>query len=286
MKIVFFGASKFVIPILEVLHKNFDLVLVVTTEKLSTEPVISYCKENKIPFILVKQFNNETIGQLKKANAPLAILAFFGLILPNNILNIFPLGIINTHPSLLPKYRGSTPVQTAILNGDKTTGITILKLDEKVDHGPILAKVEEKILNTDTAETLYERLFKIGAKILPQTINQYIKSRLRLSPQTHSKATFTKALTRQDGYFEINKSLPAGRQAPSPEVLGRMIRAYYPWPGVWSTLRVKGKGLRVKFLPGRKLQVAGRKPMRIKDFVNGYSEAREWILELFPAVNI
>lgn len=255
MKVVFFGSGKFVLPILEVLRKNFDLVFIVTTTD--------------------HQLNKETIKKLKKMNAPFAVLANFGLIIPPKILNLFPKGIFNIHPSLLPKYRGPTPGQTAILNGDKMTGVTIIKLDEEVDHGPILGQVEEPILSDDTADTLYERLFKIGAKLLSQNIDKYInphliniKGQIKASPQNHSTATFTKRLTRQDGYFDI-------KNPPPPEQLDRMIRAYYPWPGAWTTLRVKGKGLRVKFLPGKKVQVEGRRPMSFKDFLNGYPEVKE-----------
>src|SRR3989344_6174110 len=154
-KIIFFGSSKFVIPIIKVLKQNFDITIVVTTECELTDTVPFYCKKQGIPFLSVQQFNNETIQQLKEQKAPVAALAYFGLILPGNILNIFPKGIFNIHPSLLPKYRGPTPVQTAILNDDIETGVTIIKLDKEVDHGPILNQVTEPILPDDTAETLY-----------------------------------------------------------------------------------------------------------------------------------
>src|SRR3972149_4566380 len=122
-KIVFFGSSKFVIPIIEVLHKNFDLTLVVTTEKLPTDPIPSYCIKSKVHHYIVIDFKDKKlISYLANAKAPIGALASFGAIVPNEILQIFPKGIINIHPSLLPRYRGSTPIQTSILNGDKTTG--------------------------------------------------------------------------------------------------------------------------------------------------------------------
>lgn len=247
MKIVFFGSGKYVGPIIEVLKRNFDLVLIITPanfEKLDIET------------------------QIKNVRPEVGVLANFGLLIPPQILDLFARGILNIHPSLLPKYRGPSPAQMAILNNEKKTGVTIIKLDKEVDHGPILAQVEEPILPDDTAESLYERLFKIGSQLLPQTINQYIKGQIKLSEQNHKKATFTKVLTRQDGYVDL-------KNPPSPEKLERLIRAYYPWPGVWTELRIKNQELRIKFLPGGKIQVEGGKQMGYKDFLNGYPEAKE-----------
>ncbi|MDP2638206.1 MAG: methionyl-tRNA formyltransferase, partial [Candidatus Levybacteria bacterium] len=170
MNIVFFGSSKQVIPIIEVLRKNFDLKLVLTTEDpkpnlasqdqvLRSYPVVKYCLENKIPYLSVSTLSDQKVkSQLLSVNCQIAILADFGLIIPQEILNAFPKGIINIHPSVLPKYRGPTPVQTAILNGEKITGVSIIKLDEEIDHGPILGQEKEKILPTDTSESLYKRL--------------------------------------------------------------------------------------------------------------------------------
>lgn len=273
-KIVFFGSSKFVIPIIEILHKNLDLTLVVTTEKQVNEPVFSYCTAHNTPYISVS--SSKQIINLKSSivNPSLGIVADFGLILPPEILNIFPKGILNIHPSLLPKYRGPTPVQEAILNGDEETGVTIIELDEEVDHGPILTQVKEPIFENDTAQTLYERLFKIGANLLSQTINQYIKNEIKPSEQDHSKATFAKRLTRTDGYIDIESP-------PLKEKLDRMIRAYYPWPGVWGKWQIANSKWRtVKFLPEQKIQVEGGKPMSYKDFLNGYPEAKELIEKL------
>ncbi len=257
MKIVFFGSGKFTKLLIEVLKKNFDLILTLTPADF-------------------KKTDIET--QIKNTRPEVGVLANFGLVIPPQILALFPKGILNIHPSLLPKYRGPTPVQMAILNNEKKTGVTIIKLDEKIDHGPILTQVEEKILATDTAESLYERLFKKGSHLLPQTINQYInpdligiKEEIKPSEQDDSKATFTKSLTRQDGYINFNNP-------PPPEKFEQMIRAYYPWPGVWTRLSKKI----IKFLPAKKIQVEGKKPMSYKDFLNGYPETKEWLSRIYP----
>lgn len=294
LKVIFFGSSKHVIPIIEVLKKNFDLALVVTTETPKPSlalpsqtwrsyPVIKHCVGNKIPYLSISNLSDPNLKSLiLNLKSPLAVLASFGAIIPSEVLNLFPHGIINVHPSLLPKYRGPTPVQTAILNGDKTTGVTIIKLDEQVDHGPILAQVEEPIFESDTSESLYQRLFRLCSSSIVSTIELYLKGKIKLREQNHAEATFTKRLSRQYGYIDLQKT-------PKPEIIDRMIRAYYPWPGAWTQWKMSreagsrsagenGKWKIVKFLPEKKIQVEGKKPMNYKDFINGYPKIGKEIL--------
>lgn len=275
MKILFFGTGFYVIPILETLISDFEVPLVLTTEKSDSEPVSKFCRENNIECLRVSKFTDSVEGQLSMVNASLAVLANFSLIIPERILKIFPKGIINIHPSLLPKYRGPAPGQTAILNGDKKTGVTIIKLDEQVDHGPILAQLEEPILDRDTAQTLYERLFKIGSHLLSKSLPKYLSGELKPVEQNHSKATFTKTLTRQDGFIDLNSqsSIVNGQ-------LSRMIRAYFPWPGVWTKTTINNKQSIIKFLPEKRIQVEGKKPMTFKDFLNGYAKLQPQLVEL------
>lgn len=302
IKTVFFGNGNYVIPILQTLKKNFEVALVLTTEKspilasqgetLQNSPIIKFCKENKISFLSVRKLNNSTISAIKQSDAEIGILANFGFIIPRDILNIFPNGIINVHPSLLPKYRGPSPVQFAILKGEEKTGVTIIKLDEEVDHGPILAQIEEPIKPSDTAETLYKRLFEKGAKLLPQNINNYIKGDIKLSEQDHSKATFTKTLSRKDGYIDLS-SLEIRHGLGNWKLeIARRIRAFYPWPGVWFRANLgqtteNRQQKTVKLLPNNLttqrpndpflIQVEGKKPMSYKDFINGYAEGKRII---------
>ena len=269
-KIIFFGASSYVLPIVEMLKSKFALERVVTTEKLGSDPLIKFCIQNKIPYSFVSS-KNELLKLVNSkssiVNAQLGIVADFGIIIPREILDQFTHGILNIHPSLLPKYRGPTPVQAAILNGDKTTGVTIIKLDEHMDHGPIIEQFEEKISNNDTFETLIKRLFEKTSMALEHVITRYNKDQ-KAHPQDHSKATFTKLLKRDDGFVDIS-------YIPPVEKLDRMIKAFYPWPGVWTRLRLSsgGEAKIVKFLPNKKIQVEGKKQMSYKDFLNGYPNA-------------
>lgn len=276
-KIVFFGSSKHVIPIIQALKSaksRFNLELVVTTEQSPADPVPHFCFKNKIDYLSVSDLSDPTlIFHLSSLNSQIAVLGYFGLIIPKKVLDIFTKGIINIHPSLLPKYRGPTPVQTAILNGEKVTGVTLIKLDENVDHGPVLAAQREKIDSDDTADSLYKRLFKIGADLIYQNIKEYIKENLKPHQQDHSKATFTKLLHKNDGQIDIGNP-------PPKEKLDRMIRAFYPWPGAWTRSMINGKSSIIKFLPEKKLQVEGKNPMSYKDFINGYKEGKEILSKL------
>jgi len=261
MKIVFFGGSKHVIPVLEELKDKLSLVI--TTEKGNNEPVIGFCIKNKIPYLFETSFDENLKSSIINLKSPVAVLADFGLKIPTEVLDIFPKGIINIHPSLLPKYRGPTPVQTAILNGDKIAGVSLIKLDEKIDQGPILAKQEEEIKDSDTADSLYNRLFKIGSELLNKYLEEYLDGKVKLIEQNEKEASYTKILIRRSGFFDI-------KNPPKKEVFQRMIRAFYPWPGVWTKAKFDDQEKIVKFLPGNKIQVEGKKPVSYKDFENGY----------------
>ncbi len=266
MKIVFFGTPYFVDPVLKKLEKNFDVV-----EKIR-EP---------------KEFNNETVQQLCSLSPDLFVVAAYGQILSSKLLEVPRLGAINIHPSLLPKYRGPSPIQSAILNGDKKTGVTFIKMDEQVDHGPIIAQFGATIEPADTFESLAQRLFEQAALELESTIINYNANQTG-KPQDDSKATFTKPLTKQDGYIDLSSLEIARPEKPWRSggnwklEIARKIRAYHPWPGIWTHLRLNsgGQAKIIKLLPGKKLQVEGKKPMSYKDFINGYPNGEEFLKKI------
>src|SRR5438093_1033318 len=138
MNIVFFGSSKYVLPILQELQKEYTIALVLTTEKNAMDAVPKYCLEHGLKFLQVDSLDENTQYAIRNTNSPVGVLADFGLLISQEIIDMFPKGIVNIHPSLLPKLRGSTPGQTAILNGDKKTGVSIMLLDKELDHGPLL----------------------------------------------------------------------------------------------------------------------------------------------------
>lgn len=275
MKVVFFGSSRYVVPVLDMLYTFHNLPLVVTTEQGSLDPIPFYCKAKKIDCIrIIKSANLISSYQIESSGARLGVVADFGLIIPPQVIKFFEFGIINIHPSILPKYRGASPVQSAILNGDRKTGVTIIQLDKHMDHGPILTLQEDEIAPNDTSKSLYERLFKIGALLLQETIQKLETQRATPQEQDHKNATFTKRLTKEDGFSDF-------KTIASKEFFDRLIRAYYPWPGVWTRLRLNNDtpAKVIKFLPGKKIQVEGGREMFYKDFINGYPNADRNLIE-------
>lgn len=285
-KIIFFGTPLFVTPILEELINRGWLVGVVTSpdqkvgrdQKLQAsgialnsppivyEPPFEYSPDNKdFPryhknVLLKPEKLDETfISQVSQLDPDLIVVAAYGKIIPQSILNIPKYGALNVHPSLLPKYRGGTPIQAAILHGDSFSGITIIQMDDKMDHGPIVYQEEISFLSQDTLESLSNKMFQRASEILVNLIPEYINGQAHLTEQNHEQATFCKLLNKEDGFFDINNP-------PSPEVLDRMIRAFYPWPNAWT----KWNGKIVKFYPNGIVQLEGKKPTRLEDFLRGY----------------
>ena len=281
MHIVFFGTPNYVLPILTAIHKKYvtgpgksPIVAVVTQNPkptgrkqiLNYSPVDKWAHEHKIP-IYYKS------GDVVKENvdAELGICAAFGEIIPKSVISYLKFGILNIHPSILPKYRGASPVPEALKNGDTKTGITIIKMDEKMDHGPIVVQSKEDVLPDDTGESLRTRLFEKSVDILIETIEPYLKGKIKLKEQNHNEAIFTKILTKQDGFLELTGCDPVNAE--------RFIRAMQPWPGAWTL--IDGKRLKIlqAHLENEKLvldevQLEGKNPVTYQQFKEGYpSEA-------------
>ena len=268
MKIVFFG-SRHVHDIAWQLKNNFNLILLVTTEGGTAK----FGAKEKIPFTQVLNINTKLTEEIKKLKPDLGIVADFGLIIPKALIDAFPLGILNVHPSFLPKYRGPTPVQTAILNGDKTTGISIFKLDEQIDHGPLIYQKEIEIPEDDYTDKLLTKLFNRAAEVLPDVIRSYSQNPTDLMSQDDKKATYTKILTKDDGYIDTENP-------PEKRKLLRMINALSPWPGVWTRFKLNDKELIIKLHPLGLVHVEGRRPMSYKDFANGYPRGKVFLQKL------
>jgi len=234
-KIIFFGSDNYSVLVLNQICNDKRFKVVGISTHLSPSPVKDYAKILfEIKFTVTKKFDQKFQKLMQEMKPDVGVLASYGKILPKAVLKIPKYGILNIHPSLLPKYRGPSPVQMAILNGEKETGVTIFKMDEKVDHGPILSQFIEEIKPNDTAQSLYERLFETGAKVLLTILPAYLKSQIELREQDHKKATYTKKLTRDDGKIDWKK----------PDSFNqRFIRAMYPWPGAWCWIKIPNRKL-------------------------------------------
>ncbi|MBI2021406.1 methionyl-tRNA formyltransferase [Candidatus Daviesbacteria bacterium] len=274
-RIIFFGSRSFVVPVAQALQKNFNLQAIVTVPdkpsgrhlKLAPTPVKQAFLDQNIPIFSPERLDQDFADSIKSLEPDLFVVAAYGKIIPQVVLDLPKLGTINLHPSLLPKFRGPSPLQTAILEGEKETGMSYMLLDENMDHGPILYQKSLDIDSGDNYQTLGNKIFQQASQDITQIIKDYILGKLKSTAQNHAIATFCDKVTKEDGYFEIN-NLPTGKQALQEflEKLDRMIRAYYPWPTAWT----KWNGKIVKLLPEGKVQIEGKAPVSLKEFLNGY----------------
>ncbi|MDD2696611.1 MAG: methionyl-tRNA formyltransferase [Candidatus Pacebacteria bacterium] len=253
VKIIFIGTPEFGAIVLEELIKGgYPPVLVVTSpdkkvgrkQVVTPPPVKIVAEKNKIPVEQPEKIK-DIITKIKNINPDLIIVAAFGQIFPKEILEIPKYGCLNVHPSLLPKYRGPSPTQFTILNGEKKSGVTIMLIDDKIDHGPIVSQKEMEIEEKETAQGLHDKLALLGAKLLSEIIPQWIKKEITAKNQDETRATFTKILKREDGKIDWRK--PA-------EVLEREIRAYFSWPGNYAFWEDRGKTIKIKIIKSRVLK--------------------------------
>ena len=246
MRIIFFGSPAEAAESLKSLISEGHNIAAVYTRpdrragrgRASTPtPVKTMALENGLPVCTPArlQNNEQEFAQLADAHVDVFVVVAYGRILPPEILSIPPMGVVNVHPSLLPQYRGPSPVVTAILDGQAQTGVTVMLLDEGMDTGPILAQSPPVQLNgTEKGASLQALLFNEGAAMLPAVLKGLQDGSITPTPQDDALATVTGLLDRSDG--EIDWSLSA-------EQIGRMVRAYDPWPGTFTTWN--GKGLKI-----------------------------------------
>lgn len=200
-----------------------------------------------------------------------AVVAAYAKIIPKEIIALFPRGIIGVHPSLLPKYRGATPIQSAILAGEAETGVTLYLLDEKVDHGRIASSVKCQVSNNDSYQTLMERLANLGGELLIKTIPDFLAGKIKPVPQDEAAATYTKKFSAEDAFIapgDLEAALRGDKEKAT--VIDRKIRALNPEPGVWTVRNEK----RIKLLEAvigdeglvlRKIQIESKKPQTVGD---------------------
>ncbi len=202
----------------------------------------------------------------------LAVLFAYGEILKKDILSAPKHGFWNIHPSLLPKYRGASPVAAALLNNEKETGVTLMKMDEEVDHGPIIGQKELEIHPKEKRPELTQRLVDLGFDLFKEEIGKFPNN--QFSPQDHSQATFTEILKKDDGLVKKEDL------TNSPEIVFNKFRAYYPWPGVWTKVTIKDREKRLKLtdldLKGadliiKKVQLEGKNEVDFKQFQAAYN---------------
>lgn len=247
-KVIFFASSEFSIPSLEaVKNEKWNIVALITQPdkpkgrelRLSPTPAKEWALAHQVKFLQFESLKSniavETIASLR---ADFAVVISYGKIIPPGVLNKTRLGFLNIHPSKLPKYRGPSPVQSVILNGEKQTAVSIILMDEVLDHGPVVAQEVVDIESDVDYQKLHDLLAHIAAQSLINTLRPWVLGKIKAKPQDEKAATFTKILTKEDG--RVNWKNPAER-------ILRQLRALRVWPGIWTIL----EGKRVKIADAR-----------------------------------
>jgi len=300
------GTPEFAVPILEkLIQSEYRPAAVfcapdkpVGRKQILTPPSVKVIAQKYGLPIYQPKDKNELSQMLLAISHKLIITVAYGLIFPKEILDAPEFGCLNIHPSLLPKYRGASPIQSAILNGDSETGVTIYKMDTKVDAGPILAKSKWLIANSKIiAPELSQILSELGAELLIKTLPDWLAGKITPTPQDDSLASYTKIIKKEDGQIDWQKSA---------KEIEQKIRAYTPWPssfsqwpmanGEWQLLKILeaiaiekdyGKKVGEVFLIDdnnlaiqtgsgaliiKTLQIEGGKPLDAPDFLRGHKE--------------
>ncbi|OGV26245.1 MAG: methionyl-tRNA formyltransferase [Legionellales bacterium RIFCSPHIGHO2_12_FULL_37_14] len=262
LKLIFAGTADFGLPALNALAKAHDIIAVYTQpdrpagrgQKLTVSPIKKWAQDNNVAVFQPSTFKDErSVEQLKDLAPHLIIVIAYGLILPKRVLDIPRFGCINVHASLLPKWRGASPIQQVILQGDPVTGITIMQMDAKMDAGAILATTSIPLAPEETAGSLHAKLQDLAPPLLLTTLNQLMSNTLEPKPQPHEIATYCKKILKDDG--KIDWAKPAF-------VLERMIRAYYPWPCAFTFYSGSSKQdpLRVRVIKASVVKAPREKP--------------------------
>lgn len=313
LKTVFMGTPDFAVAPLLALAGDADIkvVAVITQEDKKTgrkqiitpPPVKTAALKLDIPVLQPSKYrnNNEIVDLLKSLKPDFFVVTAYGQILPEKILKIPRYGSINIHGSLLPKYRGASPIESAIIHGDKETGVTFMKMISKMDAGPIYNIFRIPISNDDTSLTLRKKLSLLAATQLPYVLKDIASGTIQPIEQEHSKATYCRKITKKDGYIDLKKHT-------ATDIIN-MTRAYYPWPGCFLVFKDKkikiiraekdsnssdnikpyemieigknkiGIGTKKGLLIPLELQMEGKNPVSIQDFLLGNKNLLVKLLE-------
>ena len=292
----------------DALRDKFEIIAVVTAQDkpigrkqiLTPSPVKKWALENNLPVLQPDKIRNpEWIEKIKALNPDLIILVAYGQIIPEEILNIPKYKALNIHPSLLPKYRGASPIQSVILCGETETGVCLMIMDKEMDHGEIIASEKLSIKDNVSFAGLSQQLSDLGANLLIKTLPDWIEGKIKAQEQNHNQATFCKLIKKEDGKIDWNKSA---------QEIERQIRAFRKWPESYTdfngkVLKILEAGFENKktdykigevFLDENKnlcvqtgngililntVQLEGKNPVSAKEFLNGHKEIIGFILQ-------
>ncbi|MFA6391299.1 MAG: methionyl-tRNA formyltransferase [Patescibacteria group bacterium] len=308
-RVAFFGTPDFAVPALQALLSmpEIDMVTAVTQpdkpvgrkQELTAPPVKKLSEKYNLPVCQPERIKSTKFDQcLSDLELDVAIVVAYGKIIPEKVLDMPKHGWLNIHGSLLPKFRGASPIQAAILNGETETGVTLMKIDAGLDTGAIIKQKIIPISNEDNFESLHDKLALLGADILKDSLIDYLNEKLKPIPQDDSIATKTAIIKKEDGRIDWTKDA---------QQIARQIRAYYPWPGSFckhdrKTLKIHSADIsdaKIQLDPGKisytdnsiligsgkgnlkilKLQLEGKRLQTANEFINGNPDFKNAQLE-------
>lgn len=285
-KIAFFGTPDFAVSVLDELERGgITPSLIITNPDepkgrkliITPPPVKIWGLEHNVP--VIQPENLKTTPPELNQDFDLFLVVAYGKIIPETIINLPKHKTLNVHPSLLPKYRGASPVQAAILNGDTETGVSIMLLDKEMDHGPVVAQEKVALSENLYLPELKEKLAKIAGRLIVTVLPSWIGGSLNAVAQKHEEATFTKKIDKEDGFINSAHLLKDNLSAEDAKVIERKVRALNPDPGVFTYFTIGDKKIRVKItrakIEGDKLVIEkvipeGKKEMSWQDFKRGH----------------
>ncbi len=268
MRTVFFGTSEFAVPALSALHEaGHEIAAVITTPDRRAgrgrKMTASHGKQEALRInadvLQPEKLDKSFLEEFRALNADICVVASYGKIIPGQFLDIPEYGFINIHPSLLPKYRGPSPIQQPILNGDEETGVCIIEVTEEMDAGPILLVEKLKLTGSETAGELHDALAEIGASLIVEAMEQKKNGTAVYTEQDHEAVIFCTKIEKNDGLIIWDKTA---------DEIQRHVRAMTPWPGAFTFIQNSGRRLKVSEVkavrtdtvaqPGQVIQVSGK----------------------------
>lgn len=294
--VIFMGTPEFAVPSLWSLSGAHRVIAVYTQpdrpagrkQELQPSPVKQAALVHHIPVFQPEKLRKpEVVAQLADLKPDLIVVAAYGQILPQSVLDIPKYGCINVHASLLPRWRGAAPIQAAILAGDTETGVTIMEMEAGLDTGPMLRSEAVDITPTETTQILHDKLSRLGARLLVETLDDYLRGDLKATPQPEDGVTWAHQIEKEHGRIDWNRTAAE---------IDRQVRAFTPWPGTFTdwdgqTLKIlAGRLVDGQAAPGEvvkhgssaavgtqnglfvptTVQLAGKKAVGIDEFLRGY----------------
>jgi methionyl-tRNA formyltransferase len=306
ISIGFFGTSIFALKALSKLYENQVNIKFVVSQtpkpsgrgnRISDSPVGDFAKKKNLSLLCPNKLDEEFYNQISSYNIDFIVVVAYGKLLTRKILRLPKFFCLNIHASILPKWRGAAPIQRAILNSDKKTGVSIMILEENLDSGPVIMNKAICIEKNDNAGTLHEKLSVIGSELILKALEDIFNNKYSTKKQKESEATYAEKILKSETKIDWSENA---------QIINNKVRAFYPWPGAWTYLHKKNKKIRIKivetevinspealskenlraaeknlivkcnesYLKIKKLQPEGKKILNYSDFLNGLSNQK------------